>query len=72
MARKDKLIRTTALVTVVIILSKMFGLVRDVITAGYFGTGVENDAYASAYTLFYFPVLLFNSCITATIVPLFV
>ena len=72
MARKDKLIRTTALVTVVIILSKMFGLMRDVITAGYFGTDVENDAYASAYTLFYFPVLLFNSCITATIVPLFV
>ena len=72
MARKDKLIKTTALVTVVIILSKVFGLARDVITAGYFGTSIENDAYASAYTLFYFPVLLFNSCITATIVPLFV
>ena len=71
MARKDKLIRTTALVTVVIILSKVCGLLRDVITAGYYGTGVENDAYASAYTLFYLPVLLFNSCITATIVPLF-
>lgn len=72
MARRDKLIKTTALVTAVIILSKLFGLARDVITAGYFGTGVENDAYASAYTLFYLPVLLFNSCITATIVPLFV
>lgn len=72
LARKNKLIKTTALVTAVIILSKVFGLVRDMITAGYFGTGVENDAYASAYTLFYFPVLLFNSCITATIVPLFV
>ena len=72
MARKDKLLRTTALVTFVIILSKVFGLVRDVITAGYYGTGIENDAYASAYTLFYLPVLLFNSCITATIVPLFV
>ena len=72
LARKDKLIRTTALVTAVIILSKVFGLARDVITAGYFGTGLENDAYASAYTLFYLPVLLFNSCITATIVPLFV
>ena len=71
MARKDKLIRTTALVTVVIILSKVCGLLRDVITAGYYGTGIENDAYASAYTLFYLPVLLFNSCITATIVPLF-
>ena len=60
------------MVTAVIILSKMFGLLRDVITAGYFGTGIENDAYASAYSLFYIPVLLFNSCITATIVPLFV
>ena len=72
LARKDKLIKTTAMVTVVIILSKMCGLLRDVITAGYFGTGIENDAYASAYSLFYIPVLLFNSCITATIVPLFV
>ena len=72
LARKDKLIKTTAMVTAVIILSKLFGLVRDMITAGYFGTGVENDAYASAYTLFYLPVLLFNSCITATVVPLFV
>ena len=60
------------MVTVVIILSKMCGLLRDVITAGYFGTGIENDAYASAYSLFYIPVLVFNSCITATIVPLFV
>ena len=72
MAQKDKLIRTTAMVTLVIVLSKLFGLARDVITAGAFGTSIENDAYASAYTLFYFPVLLFNSCITATIVPLFV
>ena len=72
MARKDKLIKTTAMVTGIIILSKLFGLVRDMITAGYFGTGVDNDAYASAYTLFYLPVLLFNSCITATVVPLFV
>ena len=72
MAQKDKLLRTTFLVTAVIILSKVFGLARDVITAGVFGTGIENDAYASAYTLFYFPVLMFSSCITATIVPLFV
>ena len=72
LARKDKLLKTTVLVTAVIILSKACGLLRDVIMAGYFGTGVENDAYTSAYSLFYLPVLLFNSCITATIVPLFV
>ena len=52
LARKDKLLKTTALVTAVIILSKACGLLRDVITAGYFGTGIENDAYTSAYSLF--------------------
>lgn len=72
LARKDKFLKATALVTAVIMLSKVCGLARDIITAGYFGTGVENDAYASAYSLFYLPVLLFNSCITATMVPLYV
>ena len=40
LAKKDKLIKTTALVTMVIICSKAFGLLRDIITAGYFGTGI--------------------------------
>ena len=60
------------LVTVVIILSKVFGFVRDMILANYFGTGMANDAYVSAYSLFYLPVLLFNSCISATLIPLYV
>ena len=60
------------LVTVVIILSKVSGFVRDMILANYFGTGMANDAYVSAYSLFYLPVLLFNSCISATLIPLYV
>ena len=60
------------LVTVVIVLSKVFGFVRDMILANYFGTGMANDAYVSAYSLFYLPVLLFNSCISATLIPLYV
>jgi len=60
------------LVTLVIILSKVCGFVRDMILANYFGTGIENDAYVSAYSLFYLPVLLFNSCISATLIPLYV
>lgn len=72
MARKEKLFKTTMLVTLVIILSKVCGFVRDMIMANYFGTGVENDAYVSAYSLFYLPVLLFNSCISATLIPLYV
>lgn len=72
MARKEKVFKTTMLVTLVIILSKVCGFVRDMILANYFGTGIENDAYVSAYSLFYLPVLLFNSCISATLIPLYV
>ena len=60
------------LVTAVIILSKLSGFVRDMILANYFGTSMANDAYVSAYSLFYLPVLLFNSCISATLIPLYV
>ena len=60
------------LVTGVIVFSKVFGFVRDMILANYFGTGMANDAYVSAYSLFYLPVLLFNSCISATLIPLYV
>ena len=55
MARTQRVFRTTLLVTAVIILSKVFGFVRDMILANYFGTGMENDAYVSAYSLFYLP-----------------
>ncbi|MBR1821939.1 MAG: murein biosynthesis integral membrane protein MurJ [Clostridia bacterium] len=72
MARTQRVFKTTMLVTAVIILSKVFGFVRDMILANYFGTGVANDAYVSAYSLFYLPVLLFNSCISATLIPLYV
>ena len=72
MARSQRVFKTTMLVTVVIILSKVSGFIRDMILANYFGTGMANDAYVSAYSLFYLPVLLFNSCISATLIPLYV
>ena len=72
MARSQRVFKTTMLVTVVIILSKVSGFVRDMILANYFGTGMANDAYVSAYSLFYLPVLLFNSAISATLIPLYV
>ena len=65
MARKDRWLHSTMLVTLVIILSKAVGFGRDMVTTAYFGRTMENDAYVSAYSLFYLPVLLFNSCISA-------
>ena len=53
MARSQRVFKTTMLVTVVIILSKVSGFVRDMILANYFGTGLANDAYVSAYSLLF-------------------
>lgn len=72
MARKEKILHSTMLVTLVIILSKVLGFGRDMVTTAYFGRTMANDAYVSAYSLFYLPVLLFNSCISATLIPLYV
>lgn len=72
MARKEKILHSTLLVTLVIILSKAVGFGRDMVTTAYFGLTYANDAYVSAYSLFYLPVLLFNSCISATLIPLYV
>ena len=71
MARKNRLLQTTMLVTLVIIFSKAVGFLREMVVAHYFGTQPENDAYVAAYALFYIPVLLLNSCITSTLVPMY-
>ena len=59
-------------VTLVIIISKAGGFLREVVMTAYYGAGMEMDAYNMAYSLYYVPVLLFNSCITSTLVPLYV
>ena len=67
--QSNRAMRATLTVTLVIIVSKLCGFVRDMVLANYFGTTVASDAYNSAYSLFYLPILLFNSCITSTLVP---
>ena len=72
MVRWKRALNSTLAVTAVIFASKLFGFVREIIAAGYFGTSMEKGAYDSAYSLFYVPVLLFSSCFTSTIVPMYV
>lgn len=69
--KRKKILQSTMLVTLVIVLSKALGFGRDMVTTAYFGRTMANDAYVSAYSLFYLPVLLFNSCISATLIPLY-
>lgn len=71
-AKKDRTAQMTLAVTVIIFISKALGLVRDQISGYYFGASAAADAYISAYGLFYLPVLLFNSCITSTLIPMYV
>ncbi len=70
--KKRALIGSTLSVTLIILFSKGIGFVREMIMAYYFGADSVTDAYNSAYSLFYLPVLLFSSCITSTLVPLYV
>ena len=72
MVKWKRALNSTLAVTAVIFASKLFGFVREIIAAGYFGTSMEKGAYDSAYSLFYVPVLLFSSCFTSTIVPMYV
>ena len=73
LARKSSnFLKATFMVTLVIIISKAVGFVREMVMAHYFGTGLENDAYVAAYGLFYLPILLFNSCITSTLIPIYI
>ncbi len=67
-----RMIKTTLAVTLVITFSKTVGFLREMIMAYYFGRNLETDAYNSAYSLFYLPVLLFSSCVTSTLVPMYI
>ena len=71
-AKEKSLLKTTAAVTLIIFISKAGGFLREIIMTAYYGAGSDMDAYNMAYSLFYVPVLLFNSCITSTLVPLYV
>ncbi len=66
------IMKTTLAVTLVITFSKAVGFLREMIMAYYFGRNMATDAYNSAYSLFYLPVLLFSSCVTSTLVPMYI
>ena len=65
-------LRATMAVTLIIFVSKAVGFIREIVFAACFGTGAQMDAYNAAYGLYYVPVLLFNSCISSTLIPLYI
>lgn len=63
--------RAAGLITVMVLLSRILGVLRDSIIAYYFGQGAQTDAYQAAFTvpdlLFY---LLQSGALSSTIVPI--
>lgn len=63
--------RAAGLITVMVLLSRILGVLRDSIIAYYFGQGAHTDAYQAAFTvpdlLFY---LLQSGALSSTIVPI--
>lgn len=59
------------IVTVIIIISKVVGFVREMVLAAYFGLSVEADAYSMAFTIVNVLVLLFSAGIASTFIPLY-
>ena len=69
---RKRILRATVLVVIAILLSKISGLVRDQIMAGYFGISFETDAYVWAnYIPNLFRILFAESLIVAAFIPIY-
>ncbi len=71
-AKKKSLLSTAAVMTVMILLSKIFGLLRDILVASAYGTTAPAVAYEAASRL---PILLFDlvlgGVVSAAFIPIF-
>src|SRR5690606_10487551 len=66
-----KMAKTTTILMVITLISKVFGFARETIIARYFGGGMEADAYFMAVSI---PNLVFASIgasISTTFIPLY-
>lgn len=69
---KKKIFGATVMVVIVILLSKISGLARDQIMAGYFGLNYDVDAFTWAYYIpNLFRVLFAESLIVAAFIPIY-
>ena len=69
---KKRILGATAVVVLAILLSKVSGLVRDQVMAGYFGISYETDAYTWAFFIpNLFKILFAEALITAAFIPVY-
>ncbi|MCL4367906.1 MAG: hypothetical protein M1337_01840, partial [Actinobacteria bacterium] len=61
--------RAALVIVTATLLSRVFGLVRDIATAHFFGANASTDAFFLAYKVPYLLVLMVAGALTATFVP---
>lgn len=70
--QKGSLLSSAAVMSVIILLSKLLGLFRDTLVANFYGTGTESVAYTAASKL---PVTIFDliigGVVSAAFIPVF-
>lgn len=69
MESSGKFLKTAGFMAIATFLAKILGLARDMLIAGYFGTGIEADAYMTATRL---PTTLFDIVIGGVISSAFI
>ena len=72
MSKENKMLKTAGFMAMATLLAKVCGMVRDMLIAAFFGSGMEGAAYMTATKL---PTMLFDivigGVITAAFIPVF-
>lgn len=59
------------MLTLIIVLSKTAGFIREIVRSATFGQSIENDAYSFAYTIITILMILFSTGIGSTFIPIY-
>lgn len=68
---KNTLIKSTVIISLIAILSKILGLVRESALAAYFGANSDTDAYKIAYSIPGILFVIINAAISQTFIPIY-
>ncbi|MFA7533493.1 MAG: lipid II flippase MurJ, partial [Tissierellaceae bacterium] len=71
MTKKDKLACSAAMISIMTLISKGFGFIREVLIANRFGSGMETDTYFVAMTATVILMGTLGAALNTTLIPIF-
>jgi putative peptidoglycan lipid II flippase len=69
--RSEGIVRTTSVILAVVVVSKVLGMVREMLLASRLGNGPENSAYSVAFSLVFTLTLLFSCFLQTAFQPIY-